>query len=151
MNSGTEACMTAIRLARGYTQRKLIVKYTGCYHGHVDSLLVSAGSGCATTGQPSSKGVPDAYTDLTLVLPYNDLEATQAAFAAHGSDIAGIIVEPIAGNMGLIKPVLGFLAGLRDLDTYNSVLIFDEVKTGFRFTLIVPRPIQHHARPHLFR
>jgi glutamate-1-semialdehyde 2,1-aminomutase len=136
VSSGTEATMTALRLARGYTGRPKIIKFEGCYHGHGDSLLVKAGSGALTFGQPSSAGVPPAIAGETLVLSYNDLDEVAAAFAAHPEEIAGIIVEPIAGNMNLILPQPGFLAGLRQLcDRYGAVLIFDEVMTGFRVHL----------------
>jgi glutamate-1-semialdehyde 2,1-aminomutase len=133
VSSGTEATMTAIRLARGATGRAKIVKFEGCYHGHSDSLLVKAGSGLLTLGNPSSAGVPPEFVAHTLTLEYNNLTAVQAAFTEHGQDIACVIVEPIAGNMNLIKPVDGFLQGLRDLCTqHGAVLIFDEVMTGFR-------------------
>jgi glutamate-1-semialdehyde 2,1-aminomutase len=133
VSSGTEATMSALRLARGYTGRAKIVKFEGCYHGHGDSLLVKAGSGALTFGQPSSAGVPAAIANETIVLPYNDLAALEAAFAAGGNDIAAIIVEPIAGNMNLIAPAPGFLQGLRRVcNRHGAVLIFDEVMTGFR-------------------
>lgn len=133
VSSGTEATMTAIRLARGYTGRNKIIKFEGCYHGHADSLLVKAGSGLLTFGNPTSAGVPDAFVQHTLVLDFNDLDAVRQAFAQHGADIACIIIEPIAGNMNLIKPLPGFLEGLRELCTqHDALLIFDEVMTGFR-------------------
>ncbi|MEO7760410.1 MAG: glutamate-1-semialdehyde 2,1-aminomutase [Casimicrobiaceae bacterium] len=133
VSSGTEATMTAIRLARGYTGRSKIIKFEGCYHGHADSLLVKAGSGALTFGQPSSAGVPPEIVAHTLVLSYNDLNEVESAFQANPDAIAGIIVEPIAGNMNLIQPAPGFLEGLRRLcDEYGAVLIFDEVMTGFR-------------------
>jgi len=133
VSSGTEATMTALRLARGHTGRSKIVKFEGCYHGHGDSLLVKAGSGALTFGQPSSAGVPPAIANETIVLPYNDLAAVEAAFTQGGSDIACIIVEPIVGNMNLIMPREGFLSGLRTVcDRHGAVLIFDEVMTGFR-------------------
>ena len=133
VSSGTEATMSALRLARGYTGRSKIVKFEGCYHGHGDSLLVKAGSGALTFGQPSSAGVPPGIANLTIVLPYNDLDAVERAFAADGADIAGVIVEPIAGNMNLVMPRPGFLQGLRAIcDRHGAVLIFDEVMTGFR-------------------
>ena len=133
VSSGTEATMSALRLARGFTNRSKILKFEGCYHGHGDSLLVKAGSGALTFGQPSSAGVPPAIAGETLVVPYNDLDATRAAFAANAGTIAAIIVEPIAGNMNLIMPEAGFLEGLRSLcDEHGAVLIFDEVMTGFR-------------------
>jgi glutamate-1-semialdehyde 2,1-aminomutase len=133
VNSGTEALMSALRLARGATGRAKILKFEGCYHGHGDSLLVKAGSGALTFGQPSSAGVPPAIANLTIVVPYNDLQAVEAAFAADGRDIAAVIVEPVAGNMNLVAPRPGFLEGLRTLcDRHGSVLIFDEVMTGFR-------------------
>jgi glutamate-1-semialdehyde 2,1-aminomutase len=131
--SGTEATMSALRLARGYTGRSKIVKFEGCYHGHGDSLLVKAGSGALTFGQPSSAGVPPAIANETIVVSYNDLTAVEAVFAAEPDKIAGVIVEPIAGNMNLVLPARGFLEGLRALcDRYGAVLIFDEVMTGFR-------------------
>lgn len=132
-NSGTEATMSAIRLARGYTSRDTIIKFEGCYHGHSDSLLIKAGSGALTLGVPSSPGVPAALAASTVTLNYNDLEQVKDAFAQIGETVACIIVEPIAGNMNCIPPVPGFLEGLRELcDRYGSVLIFDEVMTGFR-------------------
>ncbi|HRZ51833.1 MAG TPA: glutamate-1-semialdehyde 2,1-aminomutase [Candidatus Contendobacter sp.] len=132
-NSGTEATMSAIRLARGFTGRDKIVKFEGCYHGHSDSLLVKAGSGALTLGVPTSPGVPAALAAQTVTLTYNDLGQVQQAFAELGADIAGVIVEPVAGNMNCIPPAPGFLHGLRELcDQYGSVLIFDEVMTGFR-------------------
>jgi len=133
VSSGTEATMSALRLARGYTGRPKIVKFEGCYHGHGDSLLVKAGSGALTFGQPSSAGVPPAIAGETIVLPFNDLMSVQQTFEADGDAIASIIVEPIAGNMNLVVPAPGFLDGLRTLcDRYGAVLIFDEVMTGFR-------------------
>jgi glutamate-1-semialdehyde 2,1-aminomutase len=133
VSSGTEATMSAIRLARGFTGRDKILKFEGCYHGHSDSLLVKAGSGALTIGEPDSAGVPIDLARLTLTLPYNDLEAIEQLFAVDGSNIAAIIVEPIAGNMGMICPVPGFLEGLRAIcDQHGAVLIFDEVMTGFR-------------------
>src|SRR4029434_3671717 len=140
VSSGTEATMSALRLARGYTGRSKIVKFEGCYHGHGDSLLVKAGSGALTFGQASSAGVPEAIANETIVLPYNDLAAVETAFAKEGEQIACIIVEPIAGNMNLIMPRTGFLPGLRAVcDKYGAVLIFDEVMTGFR---VHPRGVQ---------
>ena len=136
VTSGTEATMSAIRLARGYTGRDAIVKFEGCYHGHVDGLLVKAGSGALTLGEPDSLGVPKAYTDLTHVLPYNDTAALESFFAANGDDIACVIVEPVAGNMNCVPPVPGFLEALREHCTkHGAVLIFDEVMTGFRVAL----------------
>ena len=133
VSSGTEATMSALRLARGATGRSKILKFEGCYHGHGDSLLVKAGSGALTFGQPSSAGVPPAIANETIVVPYNDLDAVDAVFSAQGSAIACVIVEPVAGNMNLIAPRPGFLEGLRALcDRHGSVLIFDEVMTGFR-------------------
>ncbi len=133
VNSGTEATMSAIRLARGYTGKNKILKFEGCYHGHSDSLLVKAGSGALTFGVPSSPGVPANVAEHTLTVEFNNLDSVQAAFEACGDDIACIIVEPVAGNMNCIPPVPGFLEGLRDIcDHYGSVLIFDEVMTGFR-------------------
>ncbi len=132
-NSGTEACMSAIRLARGFTKRDKIIKFDGCYHGHADSLLVKAGSGALTFGNPDSAGVPAAFTQHTIVLPYNDREAVQAAFAANPKQIAGIIVEPVPGNAGLYLPQPGYLKFLSDITRTNgALLLFDEVMTGFR-------------------
>lgn len=136
VNSGTEATMSAIRLARGYTGRNQIIKFEGCYHGHSDSLLVKAGSGALTFGTPSSPGVPADTVAHTMNLPYNNLEAVRQHFEAQGDQVACVIVEPVAGNMNLVLPELGFLEGLRDLCTqYGAVLIFDEVMTGFRVGL----------------
>lgn len=136
VNSGTEATMSAIRLARGYTQRDKIVKFEGCYHGHSDSLLVKAGSGMLTLGEPSSPGVPAALAEHTITLDYNDIESVRKAFAEVGNEIACIIVEPVAGNMNCIPPQPGFLEGLREIcDENGTVLIFDEVMTGFRVAL----------------
>ncbi|WP_448588636.1 glutamate-1-semialdehyde 2,1-aminomutase [Thermocrinis sp.] len=133
VSSGTEATMSAIRLARGYTGRKYIVKFEGCYHGHYDGLLVSAGSGVATLGIPGTPGVPEEIASLTLVLPYNNVEALKEAFEKYGEDIACVIVEPIAGNMGTVPPKDGFLEALRELTRkYSALLIFDEVMTNFR-------------------
>jgi glutamate-1-semialdehyde 2,1-aminomutase len=133
VSSGTEATMSALRLARGFTGRSKIVKFEGCYHGHGDSLLVKAGSGALTFGTPSSAGVPPAIANETIVLPFNDLAAVEAAFRAEGSNIACLIVEPIVGNMNLIVPRDGFLPGLRSVcDRHGALLIFDEVMTGFR-------------------
>jgi len=133
VNSGTEATMSAIRLARGYTGRDKIVKFEGCYHGHADSLLVKAGSGALTLGQPSSPGVPASLAEHTITLDYNDSDQIHETFASLGEQIACIIVEPVAGNMNCIPPVPGFLQGLREVcDRYGAVLIFDEVMTGFR-------------------
>ncbi|MBF0161742.1 MAG: glutamate-1-semialdehyde 2,1-aminomutase [Magnetococcales bacterium] len=133
VNSGTEACMSAVRLARGVTGRELIIKFTGCYHGHSDGLLVEAGSGAATFGVPSSPGVPAATARSTLSLPYNDLPALQAVLAERGHEVAAIIVEPVAGNMGCVLPLPGYLHGLRAAcDQYGILLILDEVMTGFR-------------------
>jgi len=136
VNSGTEATMSAIRLARGATGRSKIVKFEGCYHGHGDSFLVKAGSGALTFGVPTSPGVPKANADLTLTLPYNDLDAAKTLFAEHGDQIAGLIIEPVAGNMNCILPLDGYLQTLRELCTQHGVLlIFDEVMTGFRVAL----------------
>ena len=133
VNSGTEATMSAIRLSRGFTGRDLILKFTGCYHGHSDSLLVKAGSGVLTLGIPNSPGVPEAVASATLNAPYNDLDAVKAVFAEYPGQIACIIVEPVAGNMGCIPPVPGFLQGLREVTSDDgALLIFDEVMTGFR-------------------
>jgi len=133
VSSGTEATMTAIRLARGFTGREKIIKFTGCYHGHADSLLVKAGSGVATLGIPGSPGVPRSLAELTITLPYNDAEAVRSAATRYGNEIACIIVEPVAGNMGVVQPRPGFLETLREVTRANgSLLIFDEVITGFR-------------------
>ena len=133
VNSGTEATMSAVRLARGFTGRRLLLKFEGCYHGHGDSFLVKAGSGVATLGLPDSPGVPAELSQLTLTSPFNDLEAVARIFRAHGDDIAAVIVEPVVGNSGFIPPVEGFLEGLRALSaTHGALLIFDEVMTGFR-------------------
>ncbi len=136
VNSGTEATMSAIRLARGYTGRDLIVKFEGCYHGHADGLLVKAGSGLATLGIPSSPGIPAAYAQCTLTAPFNDLEAIRAIFDAHAANIACIIIEPVVGNAGVILPEPGYLQALRDLTKrHGALLIFDEVMSGFRAAL----------------
>ena len=136
VSSGTEATMSAIRLARGFTGRDKLIKFEGCYHGHSDALLVKAGSGALTLGEPSSPGVPASVTEHTLSLTYNDLEQVREVFRRMGGQIACIIVEPVAGNMNCIPPAPGFLEGLRELcDEYGSVLIFDEVMTGFRVAL----------------
>lgn len=133
VNSGTEATMSAIRLARGFTDRDVIVKFEGCYHGHVDSLLVAAGSGALTHGRPDSAGIPAAFAEKTAILPLNDVEALEALFAARGPEIAAIIVEPYPANAGLILPQPGFLQALRDITAkHGALLIFDEVMTGFR-------------------
>lgn len=133
VNSGTEATMSAIRLARGFTKRDKIIKFEGCYHGHADSFLVKAGSGVLTLGIPGSPGVPNAVADLTLTVPFNDLDSLEKLMAEVGDDVAAIIVEPIAGNMNMIEPLPGYLEGMRSVcDQYGSVLIFDEVMTGFR-------------------
>ncbi|WP_373231395.1 glutamate-1-semialdehyde 2,1-aminomutase [Cohnella sp.] len=133
VNSGTEATMSALRLARGYTKRSKILKFEGSYHGHADSLLIKAGSGVATLGLPDSPGVPESVAAHTLTVPYNDLTAVKLAFERYGEEIAAIIVEPVAGNMGVVPPLPGFLSGLRDVTlSYGSLLIFDEVMTGFR-------------------
>ena len=136
VNSGTEATMTAIRLARGYTGRDKIVKFEGCYHGHADSLLVKAGSGALTLGVPSSPGVPEGLAEHTITLQFNDIAGVQSYFQEHGDQVAAIIVEPVAGNMNCIPPIPGFLECLREVcDQSGSVLIFDEVMTGFRVAL----------------
>ncbi|WP_163143682.1 glutamate-1-semialdehyde 2,1-aminomutase [Bacillus sp. 22-7] len=133
VSSGTEATMSALRLARGYTGRNKIMKFEGCYHGHGDSLLIKAGSGVATLGLPDSPGVPEGVAKNTITVPYNDLESVRYAFEQFGDDIAGVIVEPVAGNMGVVPPQPGFLEGLREITEQNgSLLIFDEVMTGFR-------------------
>jgi glutamate-1-semialdehyde 2,1-aminomutase len=136
VNSGTEATMSAIRLARAYTGRDKIIKFAGCYHGHGDMLLVKAGSGVATLGLPDSPGVPKGAAQDTLIADYNDLESVKALFAANPEQIAGIIIEPVAGNMGVVPPATGFLEGLRTLtEQEGALLIFDEVMTGFRVAL----------------
>src|ERR1700685_1266725 len=136
VSSGTEATMSALRLARGFTGRDLTVKFEGCYHGHVDSLLVKAGSGMATLGIADTAGVPEAFAATTIALPFNSIAAVQKAFEEHGSEIAAIIVEPVAGNMGCVPPLPGFLEGLRHLATrHGALLLFDEVMTGFRVAL----------------
>jgi glutamate-1-semialdehyde 2,1-aminomutase len=136
VNSGTEATMSALRLARGYTQRSKILKFEGSYHGHADSLLIKAGSGVATLGLPDSPGVPESVASHTITVPYNDLEAVKVAFEKFGEEIAAVIVEPVAGNMGVVPPLPGFLKGLREVtERYGSLLIFDEVMTGFRVHL----------------
>ena len=133
VSSGTEAVMSAVRLARGVTGRAKIVKFIGCYHGHSDALLVSAGSGATTLGVPSSPGVTPGATDDTLLVTYNDLDAVAAILEAHSGQVAAVLVEPVAGNMGVVLPGEGFLLGLRDLcDSHGAILIFDEVMTGFR-------------------
>src|SRR5262245_53485618 len=132
-NSGTEACMSATRLARGFTKREKIIKFDGCYHGHADSLLVKAGSGALTFGHPDSAGVPASFTQHTIVLPFNDIDAVQSAFQANHGQIAGIIVEPVPGNAGLYLPKPGYMEFLRKITADNgALLIFDEVMTGFR-------------------
>ncbi|MEO9586082.1 MULTISPECIES: glutamate-1-semialdehyde 2,1-aminomutase [Marinobacter] len=136
VNSGTEATMSTVRLARGYTGRDKIVKFEGCYHGHVDSLLVKAGSGALTLGVPNSPGIPASLAEHTLTLAFNDIESVRETFAKMGDEIAAIIVEPVAGNMNCIPPVPGFLEALREVcDEHGTVLIFDEVMTGFRVAL----------------
>ncbi len=135
VSSGTEAAMSAIRLARGYTKRNRIIKFEGCYHGHADSLLVKAGSGVATLGIPGSPGVPEELAKLTVTVPYNDIEAVKSAVDRYGDEIACVIVEPVAGNMGVVPPAHGFLEGLREITAERDILlIFDEVITGFRLT-----------------
>jgi glutamate-1-semialdehyde 2,1-aminomutase len=149
VNSGTEATMSAIRLARGYTKRNKIIKFAGCYHGHADFLLVAAGSGALTFGVPNSAGVPDSIAQHTLIAEFNHLDSVAALFKEYGNDIAAIIVEPVAGNMNCILPLPGFLQGLRTLcDDYGSVLIFDEVMTGFRVALGGAQAL-YHVQPDL--
>ncbi|MBZ5632343.1 MAG: glutamate-1-semialdehyde 2,1-aminomutase [Acidobacteriia bacterium] len=136
VNSGTEATMSALRLARGFTSRDLVIKFEGCYHGHVDSLLVKGGSGMATLGIADSAGVPKAFAETTISLPFNSISAVEKAFAERGGQIAAVIVEPVVGNMGCVPPAPGFLEALRELTArYGSLLIFDEVMTGFRVAL----------------
>jgi len=133
VNSGTEATMSALRLARGYTKRDKIMKFEGCYHGHADSLLIKAGSGVATLGLPDSPGVPSSIAVNTITVPYNDMESVKLAFEKFGNELAAVIVEPVAGNMGVVPPMPGFLEGLREItQRYGTLLIFDEVMTGFR-------------------
>ncbi|MCX5591099.1 glutamate-1-semialdehyde 2,1-aminomutase [Alcaligenes endophyticus] len=149
VSSGTEATMSAIRLARGYTNRKKIIKFEGCYHGHADSLLVKAGSGLLTFGNPTSAGVPTEFVEHTIVLDYNQLDQVESVFQQKGDEIACIIVEPIAGNMNFVRPAPGFLEGLRALCTqYGALLIFDEVMTGFRVGLQGVQGL-HNIRPDL--
>jgi glutamate-1-semialdehyde 2,1-aminomutase len=136
VNSGTEATMSALRLARGFTGRDLTIKFEGCYHGHVDSLLVKGGSGMATLGIADSAGVPQAFAETTISLPFNSITAVEQAFAERGGQIAAVIVEPVVGNMGCVPPAPGFLEALRELTArHGAVLIFDEVMTGFRVAL----------------
>ncbi|GGK15885.1 glutamate-1-semialdehyde 2,1-aminomutase 2 [Caldalkalibacillus thermarum] len=133
VNSGTEATMSALRLARGYTKRNKIIKFIGSYHGHADYLLIKAGSGVATLGLPDSPGVPETVAQHTITVPYNDLDSVKLAFERYGEDIAAVILEPVAGNMGVVPPLPGFLEGLREITReYGALLIFDEVMTGFR-------------------
>ena len=144
VSSGTEATMSAIRLARAFTKRELILKFEGCYHGHADSFLSQAGSGLATLGIAASPGVPQVLAELTLNAPYNDLDAVERLFARHPGKIAAVIVEPIAANMGVVPPEPGFLAGLRDLTRkYGALLIFDEVITGFRLHFGLAQQLLH--------
>ena len=136
VNSGTEATMSALRVARGFTGRDLTIKFEGCYHGHVDSLLVKAGSGMATLGIVDTQGVPKAFADTTIALPYNSVEALETAFANHGDKLAAVILEPVVGNMGVVKPTPEFLQALRSLtERHGALLILDEVMTGFRLAL----------------
>ena len=136
VNSGTEATMSALRVARGFTGRDLTIKFEGCYHGHVDSLLVKAGSGMATLGISDTAGVPEAFAATTIALPYNSLEHVEEAFRQRGGQIAAVIVEPVVGNMGCVPPNPGFLEGLRGITQHHgALLIFDEVMTGFRLAL----------------
>jgi glutamate-1-semialdehyde 2,1-aminomutase len=136
VNSGTEATMSALRVARGFTGRDLTIKFEGCYHGHVDSLLVKAGSGMATLGIADTAGVPKGFAETTLALPYNSISAVEQAFAERGGQIAAVIVEPVVGNMGCVPPAPGFLEALRELTArHGALLIFDEVMTGFRVAL----------------
>jgi glutamate-1-semialdehyde 2,1-aminomutase len=136
VNSGTEATMSALRVARGFTGREITIKFEGCYHGHVDSLLVKAGSGLATLGIPDTAGVPEGFASTTIALPFNDLDVVEKTFAAQGDKIAAVIVEPVAGNMGCIPPRPGYLEGLKRItEKHGALLIFDEVMTGFRLSL----------------
>src|SRR5271168_384821 len=149
VSSGTEATMSAIRLARGFTKRDLILKFEGCYHGHSDSFLSQAGSGLATLGISASPGVPEAFAKLTINVPYNDLAAVAKVFSSHKGKIAAVIVEPVAANMGVVPPEPGFLAGLRELtERDGTLLIFDEVITGFRLSLGGAQTL-FHIRPDL--
>jgi glutamate-1-semialdehyde 2,1-aminomutase len=149
VSSGTEATMSAIRLARGFTGRDKLIKFEGCYHGHSDSLLVKAGSGLLTFGNPSSAGVPASVAEHTVVLPYNDVAALEAVFAEHGSEIAAIIVEPYCGNMNLVRPSIEFVHAMRGLtEKYGAVLIYDEVMTGFRVGLGCAQGL-HDIKPDL--
>lgn len=149
VNSGTEATMTALRLARGYTGRDLVVKFEGCYHGHADGFLVKAGSGVATLGIPGTPGVPEAVAGLTLTLPFNDREALEAVFAEHGSLIAAVICEPVTGNMGVVVPPRDYLARMIELaEEHGALAIFDEVMTGFRLALGGAQEL-FDLRPHL--
>jgi glutamate-1-semialdehyde 2,1-aminomutase len=149
VNSGTEAGMSVLRLARGFTGRELTVKFEGCYHGHVDSLLVKAGSGIATLGLPDTAGVPIAFAETTLALRFNDLDQVEAAFQSQGDHIAAVIVEPVAGNMGCVPPAPGFLEGLRKItERYGALLIFDEVMTGFRLAYGGAQEL-YHVEPDL--
>jgi glutamate-1-semialdehyde 2,1-aminomutase len=133
VNSGTEATMSALRVARGFTGRDITIKFEGCYHGHVDSLLVKAGSGVATLGLPDSPGVPKGFSDTTVTVPYNNVDALEQAFVTHAGKIAAVIVEPVCGNMGCIPPLPGYLEAMREITArHNALLIFDEVMTGFR-------------------
>ena len=143
-NSGTEATMSAIRLARGFTRRDKIVKFAGCYHGHSDSLLIKAGSGALTHGHPDSAGVPASFARETIVVPYNDRAALEAVFSANPDQIAGVIIEPYCGNVGFIMPDTGYLAFLRELTAkHGTVLIFDEVMTGFRLAKGGVQELEH--------
>lgn len=144
VNSGTEATMTAIRLARGFTHRNKILKFNGCYHGHSDALLVKAGSGLLTLGIPSTPGIPPSVTEHTLTAHFNDLDQVQSLFEQYKTELAAVIVEPVAGNMGFVLPKPGFLEGLRELcDKYQAVLIFDEVMTGFRVAMGGAQAVYH--------
>jgi glutamate-1-semialdehyde 2,1-aminomutase len=149
VNSGTEATMSAIRVARGFTSRDLIVKFEGCYHGHVDSLLVKAGSGLATLGIADTQGVPKSFCDTTLALPFNSVDALEEAFRAHGDRIAAVIVEPVVGNMGCVPPIPGYLEAMREITArHGALLIFDEVMTGFRVAFGGAQQ-RYHIRPDL--
>ena len=144
VNSGTEACMSAVRLARGASGKEKLIKFAGCYHGHSDAFLIQAGSGAVTFGSPSSPGVTKGTAKDTLLAPYNDLEAVSKLFLAHPEEIAAVIIEPVAGNMGCVLPASGFLEGLRKLcDQYRALLIFDEVMTGFR---LAPGGVQERLK-----
>jgi glutamate-1-semialdehyde 2,1-aminomutase len=149
VNSGTEAALSALRLARAYTGRNKVIKFAGCYHGHVDALLAQAGSGVATQGLPGSQGIPESYTQDTFVVPYNDAETVRSLFEQYPQEIAAVAIEPVTGNMGVIKPEEGFLESLRQITReYNALLLFDEVMTGFRYHFGGAQDV-YHVQPDL--